>query len=256
MLVLNELNKVQDSLVFPEQVHNEFWRNRNIILKQVKTELNNCRIKQYSTAFLEAIPHFKEARQKVNEADKLIKKVVDKISFIIDDPARDQVAQRFIDVFKNSERFLTTTEIIEKAHQRFLTGAPPCSNNKNAIGDQINWEAILINLKDDLIIVSRDSTYVENRFLLNDEFTEKTGKKILDVSDTITHAVRLLGKEPSSEALKIEEKIKAEEKIEEKKRAMERFIAAQDLLFTCPCCGSSGQNAARCRNCGYRLGCD
>lgn len=104
LIVLNELVKVQDLLVFPEQVNNEFWRNRSILLRSVKKEVNNCLMKQYSTAFLEAIPNFKEARQKVNEVQRMMRQIGERISSVIDDPASDQVAQRFMDVFKNSKK--------------------------------------------------------------------------------------------------------------------------------------------------------
>lgn len=157
---------------------------------------------------------------------------------------------------KIPKKFPITTEIVEKAHQRYLTGAPPCSDNKNAIGDQINWESILHNLKDDLIIVSRDNTYADNRFLLNEEYSKTTGKTILAISDTITQAVKLLGKEPNPDALQIEERIKEEEKIDEVNRGTDRFTILRDMLSTCPYCGSTGQNGSKCRNCGYNMCCD
>lgn len=72
-------------------------------------------------------------------------------------------------------------------------------------------ESILEYCTDDLIIVSRDSTFEENFGFLKEEYKLKTGKN-LEIVNFISDAIRLLGDEPSLELEVAENSIVVENK--------------------------------------------
>ncbi len=103
-----------------------------------------------------------------------------------------------------------TDTIINKAIKRKYIGNPPVSN-KYTCGDEIIWETILEYCTNDLIIVTRDSTFEENFAFLKEEYKLKTGKD-LEIVNFISDAIRLLGNEPSLELEVAENSILVENK--------------------------------------------
>lgn len=88
-------------------------------------------------------------------------------------------------------------------------GNPPVSD-KYSIGDEINWEIVLENVKDDLIIVGRDNTFTNNLNFLQKDFHKKNGKIIHSLTDSISKAFELAGINTSND-LKEEESKAIEE---------------------------------------------
>lgn len=72
-------------------------------------------------------------------------------------------------------------------------------------------ESILEYCTDDLILVTRDSTFEENLGFLKEEYKLKTGKD-LEIVNFISDAIRLLGDEPSLELEVAENSIVVENK--------------------------------------------
>jgi hypothetical protein len=96
---------------------------------------------------------------------------------------------------------------ISNAQTRKLLGNPPSSPDKHTIGDEVIWELLLTNLHDDLIVVTRDSTYEQNMPLLKQEYQQTTGgHKLLLVAKNLSEAVATIGKQPAPELIEAEQK--------------------------------------------------
>ena len=86
----------------------------------------------------------------------------------------------------------TTDSVIESAEKRKKIGNPPTSD-KYSLGDEINWEIVLENIKEDIIIVGRDNTYTNNFSFLQKDFHKRTGCYISALTESITSALIKVG---------------------------------------------------------------
>ena len=73
-------------------------------------------------------------------------------------------------------------------------GDPPTSPDKHTVGDEVIWETLLALCGNDLIIVSRDRTFLDNESLLRSEFNIDGKRRLLAVTDRLGHALELAGK--------------------------------------------------------------
>ena len=69
-----------------------------------------------------------------------------------------------------------------------MLGNPPCSPDKYTIGDEVIWELLIENMKEDLIIVTKDYTFHENLSLLTEEYQQRTGRTLLLVTEKFSEA--------------------------------------------------------------------
>jgi len=74
------------------------------------------------------------------------------------------------------------------------------------VGDEVIWELLLANVKEDLIIVADDETYSENFPLLAEEYHQRTKQKLLLVTKRFDHALKAIGQTPTADLVKAEEK--------------------------------------------------
>lgn len=88
---------------------------------------------------------------------------------------------------------MLTDQAIDRAHQRKLLGNSPCSPDKYSVGDEVIWELLLDHMKDDLIVVTRDRTFHNNRSLLSEEYRRRTGKTLLLVTEEFAEALQAIG---------------------------------------------------------------
>lgn len=179
--VLLDNNKVE--LYLPEQVINEFGRNRdNKLADALKTlslnKLNN-QFPQFCKEYEEYDILKKLMRDYEHEKQKLLKNVM----LAIDTSSLK--ADKTIDLlFKKAKVIKITTELVEKSKLRFDLGNPPGKNK--SYGDALNWESLIANTEDgnDIYFIADDKDYFSeinnsnfNAFLLN-EWTKKKGTKI------------------------------------------------------------------------------
>jgi predicted nucleic acid-binding protein len=204
--VLLELHKHSDSVVFPRLVYDEFLRRRVGVLKKVITGIKG-EYHTYTTAIIQDLEGFnslKEVREKHKEQLRIVE---DSIKEIINDTHKDSVFSEVTSLFqsKDVKIFEYDNDIIQKANKRHLLGQPPGTDKVN-ICDEVIWEAILSNIDDDIIIVSRDGTYRDNYFYLNFEFKDKIDRELLKVCDKITEGIKLLGETVPPEIIELEGK--------------------------------------------------
>lgn len=179
-LVLHEHNRL--TLWLPEQVEDEFWRNRESVINQVisefKKESQNGQVPQivrYSDKADELIHNLKEYKRLKQD---ILKEVSEKIE------AQNLEADIAInEIFESGEKIERTQEIIDSAVLRYDLGNPP--GKKGSYGDAVNWLSLLQAVPDDndLHIVTDDGDYFSelhkdqaNEFLRREWKSKKNGE--------------------------------------------------------------------------------
>ena len=217
LVIFEELTKYSDYLVTTLQTTKEFHRNRVSVLEHLIHQFReSTEVKMpCGTSILKDLPLHKELVALVKDYRDKAAKVVDFLKEVIQDEGKDQVANKFSALFAGAKviKYEITDEIIQRAQKRKLLGNPPTSTDKHSIGDEVAWEALLQNLNDDLIIVTEDRTYLNNAFLLKEEFNAKTGKELLLITERFHVGIAALGQVPSKELVKEEEAFEEELRI-------------------------------------------
>ena len=134
---------------------------------------------------------------------------------VIEDDKRDPVAQKLFAIWADATVTIleTSDKLVDKAFRRKLLGNPPNSPNKHTIGDELIWELLLANMKEDLIVVTGDRTFLENRALLQGEFSSKTGKTLREITEEFSSALKAAGKTPSDKLINVEKQIAAKKNL-------------------------------------------
>lgn len=270
--VFDELINNASSLVLTDQIIDEFYRNREVVLKMIKSKFKtDTQIEHFSSSFLQNLNEFGELngiKDQYNAKRKEIEKIINNI---IDNPKNDLVVEHFEKLITTDGITIlkTNVDIIKNAQKRKLVGNPPVSD-KYSIGDEINWELLLAESKEDIVVVGRDSTFKDNINFLKMDYHKNTGRTIILLTDKITTALEQIGKKTTLEAKEIEDK-----QIKELKTSAHRWtvISVQgnianvtdgrlsgytvidpksvDPSFMCGNCGSYGPwNGTRCLTCG------
>lgn len=212
--LLDVLSEHYNKIILTDQIIQEFHRSRETVIKAVKSKFEKeSALEDYSSSYLQNLKEFadlvvlqKQYRAKRNE-------VIAALDSIIQSPAGDPVASAFSDFANHAMRkntvYNTSDTVIQKAQKRKLIGNPPVSD-KYSIGDEINWEIILENINEDIIIVGRDKTYTDNFSFLKIDFHKHTGHLIAKLTGNIIEALDAAGVETSDE-LKTAEKVMIED---------------------------------------------
>lgn len=205
--IFDELIKNSKFIVLTEQIIEEFFRNREVVLNEIKKKFSiDSALENFTSAFLNNMPEFSELSGLRKSYYNKRSEIEKKINEIIENPKIDPVSEHFNSLINSKDVVVikTTPEIINLAHQRKLKGNPPVSD-KFTIGDEINWEALIGNVKDDIIIVARDNTYVNNINFLKRDYLKSTGKNISSLVDKITSGLGLIGQKQDDKLIRLEQ---------------------------------------------------
>lgn len=200
--------------ILTDQIIQEFERSRETVIKGVKQKFQlESKLEDFSSSYLQNLAAFKDLIEIQKQYRAKQKEVNQCIDEILKNPSLDPIADYFKEFvnesLKSSTVYYTTEDIIRKAKIRKNIGNPPTSD-KFSIGDEINWEIVLENIKEDIIIVGRDNTYSNNLTFLQKDFHKRTGYIISDLTESITYALLMAGVETSKE-LAEEENVVIEE---------------------------------------------
>jgi len=211
MAIFQELLARADCIVVPEQTVREFRRNRAARLsKLAKLVEKSTNINVHTTAIVREMPAFKEWEAARDATKKHAKAIETQLRNWAKDETNDPVYQQFVKLYVQGTTMSTPADALAKAQQRKLLGDPPTSPDKHTVGDEIIWETLLALCKDDLIVVSRDRTFLDNESILRTEFNVEGKRRLLVVTDSLTEALKLVGK-PSKEITEAETEIKQEQ---------------------------------------------
>ena len=204
--IFEDISKLKSSIVFVDQVFDEFLRNRDKILMKQIENVSNQKIKNlHVTPLIKSLDEFSDLVEARKLFDINHKKLLSKIEKIKDDIKEDVVYKNFCDLYSDSAltKYVRTDEIIDKAHTRMLIGNPPIDDEKNTIGDQIIWETLISNLNDDLIFITYDSTYEDHISFLKAEYRSKVNKD-LHITEKVSFALSKIKEKPSTELREFE----------------------------------------------------
>lgn len=201
--LLTELIEFDEYIILTDQIIQEFERNREKVIKTVQKSFEiESRLEKFSSSFLMEMDEFKQLLDIQNAYENKRSEIKILISQILKDPLKDKVATFFTELVNKCDKkgniWYADKDIINDAHRRKLIGNPPTSDSIS-IGDEINWEIVIKNVKEDIVIVGRDLTYKDNLSFLRKDFHLKTGFFIFDLTDRITTALKMIGIQPSQE---------------------------------------------------------
>ena len=205
--IFKDIEKLKSKLVFSRQVYDEFLRNRDRILRKLRYNIETInKIGMHSTSLIQSSAEYEQLKKIKRDFSKINQSLIQKIEEMIVDSSKDPIFSQFTQLYNNTSvmRIEKSDTLIQKAFFRKLAGNPPISSKKDTIGDEIIWESLLEHVTDDLILISRDSTYKEYSTFLTDEYLNKT-KKSLFIVETLSEALKYVGEEPSDKLVQFEE---------------------------------------------------
>jgi predicted nucleic acid-binding protein len=200
-----------DKFILTDQIIQEFDRNREGVIKKVKENFQlESKLIKITSSYLKNRDEFKELIEIQKQYEAKQKEISLNIDEIIKNPSLDPIANYFNEFVNESLNkgsvYYTTDEIIKRAEKRKKIGNPPTSD-KYSLGDEINWEIVLENVKENIILVGRDNTYTNNLTFLQKDFHKRTGYIITDLTKTITSALNIAGINTTAELVKEENKV-------------------------------------------------
>lgn len=209
--ILKEIKKYKKYFISTKQSQDEFLRNRDRTITDFIEVLRKQKYTVHVNNVIATLNSYGEYRDSIIKANNNIRKIIDEMNTLIENPDRDLIYKIYLDL--NEIAYSRTNEIIERAQKRKIIGNPP-SSKKETCGDEIIWETLLEYCNEDLIIVSRDSTFKENYNFLKSEF-EKNKNRTLKVVDSITKAIELNEEHPPKELELVESDLILESNLQE-----------------------------------------
>lgn len=145
-------------LFLPEQVYNEFYRNRDNTLADTLKEFRKDKLDKQFPQVTKHYEEYKKMREAIKLYEESKQSMLNKLQndIVTDNLKADKVINS---LFSNAIVVHLDDEIFQKAKQRFDLGNPPGKNE--SYGDAINWESLLKATPDlePLVFISDDGDY-------------------------------------------------------------------------------------------------
>lgn len=221
---IDYINQNISCYIFPQQVIDETLRHISIERKRNLSDMtqkytfyntNSCKLLENKSKYVRQINEINKQLSLQKEKD--INLFNEKCNLLFD----------FVKNIPNSNIIPTTQKVITNALNRKTCGNPPSSNSR--VGDEIIWESILTWKKDNIVIISNDHTFHENKEFLDYEYNKLTGKNLLGVYDKLDRAREFVDLSHNEEIIKIELK---EEKLSqlENRKALTKLLGSSSFL--------------------------
>ena len=144
---LVELNKLalllrngKATLVLPDQVKDEFYRNRDNKIADTLKEFKKEKIDRQFPQMTKQYDEYKKMRDAIKSFEENKQAILEKLK--ADISTNNLKADKNIEeLFDNAKKHSTTEEILRKSKLRFDLGKPPGKNK--SYGDAINWECLM-----------------------------------------------------------------------------------------------------------------
>lgn len=152
------VEKKEIDLIVPEQVENEFWRNRGAKIADAMKKLREAKFNASFPAFSKDYDEYAEIRDLLKKADQLHAVLVGKVTADAKNITfkADEIVKG---LFKKATRPVFKHDHYLSAVMRTRLGNPPGKND--SVGDALNWETLLITISEgtDLYLISEDRDY-------------------------------------------------------------------------------------------------
>lgn len=154
LVKLAENNQIE--MLLPQQVADEFWRNRERVIRDALDTFAKTKAQQFLPNIIRTNPKSNDLRKAVEQVSTLVKALRDETDTAINNQelAADKIIESLLKKCKP-----VAPEIIQKAMLRKQLGNPP--GKSDSLGDAVNWEWLLSRSTtfDDLTIISADSDF-------------------------------------------------------------------------------------------------
>lgn len=160
---LDEVKKIlklaenkQIELLVPQQVADEFWRNRERVIRDALDTFAKTKAQAFLPNIVRVNPKSSELRKAVDLVNSLAKALREETEQTIQE--QKLPADKLVELLlKKCEP--VPAEVIERAQLRRQLGNPP--GKADSLGDAVNWEWLLSKADewDDLIIISADGDF-------------------------------------------------------------------------------------------------
>jgi hypothetical protein len=244
--IFDQLNAFKADIVLTEQTITEFRRNRVSTLRWLAKEFHKSITigSPYTTTVLRSLPGHKELTGLFSAYKEKGKETLHYLNELIEDEAKDPIAQKFLALSGDQavRKIAINDGAITLAHRRKLLGNAPSSPDRHTIGDELIWELLCQELKEDLIIVTKDKTFFDNISLLSQEYRKRTGHTLLLVTENFSEALKRIGQVPPPQLVTAEEEAKKQSHHVSQGRVFTSAkIKAMLNREICPVCGSEGR---------------
>jgi predicted nucleic acid-binding protein len=207
--LVDDLTKQVGHLVTTDQTINEFLRNRANVLNQlIRNFKTSTDVVLHTASVLMTLDDHGAFRAAHEVIKTKAEAILSRLNSMRDDLENDPAGQKIVSLLRHND--IQTIHIsgilIQKAHERKLLGNPPSSPDKHTLGDEVIWEALISDHNNDLIIVTRDDTYHNNKAILTEEYN-KSGRNLVLVTNSITDALKKVGETPSVELIEEEKAV-------------------------------------------------
>lgn len=176
------LNSGDIELFLTKQVKEEFYRNREKVLKlSYDNFIKSNPYLNMSSEIFKSFGEYKTIKQLQRDLEQAKSKL--EKEFILHTKNRTLNADVIIERIFNAAKFIESDAYISRARNRFDLGNPPGKNQ--SYGDAVNWEALLDNVPNNhnFVIISRDSDFKSpmfndsvNDFLFNEWKVKKSSE--------------------------------------------------------------------------------
>jgi uncharacterized protein with PIN domain len=209
LAVFQDLVRRADKVILTEQTVREFKRNRITRLTELARNIERGGESNImTTAVIRELPQFKSWVQARDAARCHAKAIAQQLRLWVIDETSDVVLTEFANLAAAATHLPTTEMAIERARRRKLLGEPPTSPDRHTIGDELIWETLLAGCQEDLIVVSRDRTFLDNTGLLKSEYEATGYRRLILVTQNLSDALAKIGA-PSDEIATQEKAIQA-----------------------------------------------
>lgn len=182
------------NVLLTQQTVDEFRRNRVARLMHLADGVKRGPHGQiHTTAVVQALPGFKDWVKARDATKAAALEIANELTSWVLDEQSDVVLVAFEKLVSAAQTIATTSDFVSKARTRKLLGNPPTSPDKHTVGDELNWECILSWKTSDIVIVTRDKTYLENQAILKREFMASTGHQLVLVTDSLAAGLDRIG---------------------------------------------------------------
>lgn len=269
LAVFEEIVKLSKSVLLTQQTVNEFRRNRISCLATLVDQVGKSSGPQlFTTAVVMSLPGFKAWSKAKDEVKKATQEISSELSSWLSQDNSDPVLGAFEKIVESAEIISFDESLIQLAKQRKILGEPPTTPDNHTIGDEVIWESLLTLKKHDLVIVTRDKSFLNNQAILKKEFQYKTGNTLLEVTNSLTIGLKAIGQD-SGKIEEAEKKLKSDAfqaigrwtvvanangvaTVTNGKQAGLMSVASNPHhSWICPTCGNNGPwNGVICLSCG------
>jgi len=146
------------SLLLPEQVIEETWRNRAAKITSGLRPFEKAKFSLDFPAYCKNYEQYREIRELQKKMEEAHSDLISAIQKDINDQklSADSLIQKLFGIAKVIKR---TPDIIDRARERVELGNPP--GKKGSLGDAVNWESLLSSKpeKFTITIISDDSDF-------------------------------------------------------------------------------------------------